>query len=478
MIGIDAGTFHTVAVEFDDKGAIHLPRRSIPSIARRIGDKTLVGWEAKLQQGIKSELILAPKLRLANATKDRALLQEIIQQLVKQALEDLVGSGASKAAVVTVPPGWNFDQCEILKEAIQARIPSIQFIHEPVALTLAALHMAPQYQTDPRLIAKLDSSEHFLVCDWGAGTVDLALIGISRHGLQYEFSCLFEHTDTEHGGTAIARDVVQAFREENKGGTSIGQDEEAYLLQAYWEGEHLGRDFSGYAPFIESRLKAAATSIAKIISGVLQKLGSEEADNVLVVLHGGPLESSELRKLLKNSVNNLRDLDDNRFVHIGSDFAKQVPNKGIPWRRDVLVAFGASLFGQNGKALPEFEYEVLLKNARGESTSSVKLAIGPNLSGRQIIQPPFTDTDYYVEVRQLRKNSQGTLTPTAVSKELAHYVRPGALLRYSVSEAGVGYACIEALEVTNTMSPKPFSDSKSAKIILPERSTRFLINMR
>ncbi len=481
MIGIDAGTFHTVAVRMHcdapPRGdVLRFPQRSIPSIAFRSGDTPVVGVDAIPYLDSDREIILAPKLQLAGAGKDLPLLQRIIRKLVYQALQDL-GVERPGSAVMTVPPSWTLEHCRILKESIEPLVPKISFLHEPIAMVLGAIYLAPQYDKDLRLAAKLDRAELALICDWGAGTVDVALVRINRAGKLHEFSCLGEVTELDQGGTAIARDVVRDFQKSRVEGESA--EKNAYRLQAHWAGDVFpGRDFSGYEPLIRKRRSVAAEVVAQRVSELLDSFAIEDRGKILCILHGGPLESPDLKLFFQEKLAVLAKLSAQQFLHIGNEFASGLSFDTIPWRRDVLVASGAALFAARGKIQPEFEYRISLRNARGELASSVMLALGPNLAGIQIVEPPNTGSDYYVEVQQLRRSPDGgDLVPTSIKAELAHYVRPRALVKYCILGADVGYACIEAREVTDTMEPGDIPDAKYARVFLPEKCTRFSIEL-
>lgn len=150
-----------------------------------------------------------------------------------------------------------------------------------------------------------------------------------------------------------------------------------------------------------------------------------------------------------------------------------MPFDKVRWRRDVLVATGASLFAARGKALPEFEYEITLKDSSGRSSSSVRLARRHNLAGIQVITPPFSGVDYYVDVQQLRRDG----TKTSIKTELSLHIRKDAVVMYRIREAGVGYALVEAIEAQNLPCPEPFPDACLDQRTLPEQSTRFSINL-
>jgi hypothetical protein len=477
MIGIDAGTFHTVAVEMRN-GALRIPKQSVPSIAVLMPNGgAIVGVKALTPEVLRSTglkpLLLAPKLELGRNQTNHQLLQKIIRELISQALDGLGGGRGD--AVLTVPPGWTFEHCEILTEALDPLGTKVRFMHEPIAMLLGAMYLAPKYKQDPRLTAKLDQAELVLICDWGAGTVDVALVHIERNGRSHEFSCLAELTEIGHGGTSIARDVVREFG--NMTDEGDGAETDAYLLQAHWANPVAGRDFSRYDVLVGERRASAADEVARKVAALLGSLSAEDRSAILCVMYGGPLESADLARLFKERLEVHAGLANKQFVHIGNEFAAGLPYDVVPMRRDVLVAAGAAIFGEGGQTLPEFEYEVVLRNARGELTSSVRLAIARNLAGIQIIEPPHTGADYYVEVNQLRRTHDGDLVPTSIKAELAHYVRPNALVKYRVVSAEVGHACIEATEVPNTMGPGEFPDARSAKVFLPEKSTRFSIDL-
>ncbi len=78
-IGIDVGTFHTVAVS--SGSLIRIPNQSIPSRALRAGPVLIVGIDTISQLNSSFERILAPKLMLDDSNKKNTDLKEVIQKL-------------------------------------------------------------------------------------------------------------------------------------------------------------------------------------------------------------------------------------------------------------------------------------------------------------------------------------------------------------------------------------------------------------
>lgn len=476
-IGIDIGTFHTVATSATQEMSVRIPRQSVPSIALRVGRSNIpiVGIDAidQLKSNLPFELILAPKLKLDGGGTRDGILQSVLRKLADQAIRNLGGQKISNV-VMTVPPGWTLEHCQLLREAVEP-IDGIQarFIHEPIALLIATMYLAPKYLGDTKLIAKLENAGSFLVCDWGAGTVDIALVKISKQGSRYEFSCVGELTDIGHGGTALARDIVREHAEKNN--VSVDIDKLAFHLQSNWQGEkYAALDFSDYEKFTKERRLLAAKSICKRVENLFNTLEITNRTDILCILHGGPIESLELRSFLQDELVKSLDFPAKQFLHIGNEFTKSLPSEQVPWRRDVLVATGASLFAACGNVFPEFEYEIALRDSFGTVSSRISLAIRHNLKGIQVISPPFTGVDYYVDVRQVRRSNG---TKTSVKAELSVHVRPNAVLMYQLKEAGVGYVLVQVTEAQNLVVPKPFDDALSDQVCLPERSTRFSIEL-
>ena len=471
-VGIDSGTFHTVATHTNGS-SIRIPTRSIQSIALlRLGKNPIVGIHAVPQMDLPLELILAPKLSLGKASVNDPILQTILRQLAQQALEDLGGKPSN--TVLTVPPGWTFEHCQILQKAVEPiGGMKVQFIHEPIALLIAAMHLAPRYTKDPRLVAKLENADLVLVCDWGAGTVDIALVQITRCGHQHEFSCIGELTELGQGGTSMAKDIISQYAEDE--GTSANIDNKmVFRLQCHWQGDHhAAQDFSCYDLITQQRRQQAADTISKKIEELFSTLKIQNRTEILCMLYGGPLESLDLRSFLEKDLIETLGFLPKQFIHIDNDFAESLPFDKVRWRRDVFVATGASLFAARGKALPEFEYEITLKDSSGHSSSSVRLARRHNLAGIQVITPPFSGVDYYVDVQQLRRDG----TKTSIKTELSLHIRKDAVVMYRIREAGVGYALVEAIESQNLHCPEPFLDACLDQRTLPEQSTRFSINL-
>ena len=473
-IGIDSGTFHTVSTFFDGDN-VWIPERSILSIALRAGNTTMVGVDAISQMETAAfELIMAPKLKLSDIGVPDQLLQSILRKLVGQSLEDL-GRRPSNA-VLTVPPGWTLGHCQILKDAIEPIASGIRFIHEPIALLIAAMYLSPKNEADPRIVAKLDGADSILICDWGAGTVDVALVKVDRKGHQYEFSCIGEFTEKLHGGTSIARGVIQDYEKSQGTGATANSEKMAYRLQEYWQGEgYRNLGFEMYEPLTRARRLLAAKTIGAKIKDLFDDLKIPNGAGILFLIHGGPLESPELRLFLEQSLVEVLEISSEQLLHIGNDFAGSLPYDQVPYRRDALVATGAALFAARGEALPEFEYEIALRDSFGQVSSSARLARSHNLEGIQVINPPYSGVDYFVDVQQLRGSAPDS--KTSIKTELRLHVRQDAVVMYRIREAGVGYVLLEAIEAQNQPAPKPFPDARSDQRQLPERSTRFSINL-
>ncbi len=484
-IGIDIGTFHTVATISTENGQVRPSRESIPSIALRAKTHTIVGVDAVLQIQLDIpgyELIQAPKLKATKDVHSDAYLRPILRKLVEQALENLGEN--SDELVLTVPPGWDINQCEFLKESVASLRIEAQFQHEPSALLIAVMHLALKHKVDPIVTAKLSSTDTVLVCDWGAGTVDVALVRIVRRNGQHEFACIGEFTEMHHGGINIAKDVICTC---NPNVTPSKVESLVYMLQAYWQDDtsvsrYEGVNFRDYDEETQKRQETAAEVVAERTKSLFDALGIEDTSQMLCVFHGGPLESFFLRDFLEQQLSNIVDIQPDQILHVGDKFSTAVASQDVPWRRDVLVSAGASLFAAKGETLPEFEYEVLLKDSFGQVSSTARLAKSQNLAGIQVISPPYTGVDYYVEIQQVRRTSDTEFhfvnqEKTAIRTELALHVRAGGVIMYRISDAGVGYAQIEAIEAQDLPNPEPFTDARSAKVKLPERSTRFSINL-
>ena len=473
-IGIDAGTFHTVAT-YAAGSSIRIPRRSIPSIALDAGKKTYVGVDATDQIGLAATtLIRNAKLSMGQKGVRDQKLELILRQLIEQAVQDL-GAAELNNIVLTVPPAWKSEHCQILQAAINPIVATkVRFIHEPIALLISAMYLAPKH-TDFSIVTKLDNADLILVCDWGAGTVDVALVQIKKDGLRHEFSCIGELTELGQGGTAIAEDVIRE-REKSKNIVVENSTEKmAFRLQEHWQGNsYPGLDFSDCDSITRNRRHEAAKVICGEIDKLFSKLGIEDRSGVLCLLHGGPLESSELRSFLENNLKETLNFLPSQFLHIGNNFSELLHSNQIPWRRDVMVAAGAALFAARGEALPEFEYEIALRDSFGKISSPVRLVRAHNLAGRLPITPPFCGVDYYVDVQQLRR---GSLLKTAIKAELRLHVREGAVVMYEIAEAGVGYARLKATEYRDLPCPMPFADARLDSKELTEHSTRFSINL-
>jgi hypothetical protein len=474
-VGIDLGTFHSVATFATNNNFGRIPKTSIRSISVRYAGDLYVGNEAIEYVDFKgSELILAPKLELKKSNYDDNELQKIIGKLAEKTLSDLKKVNAdfnSGNVVITVPPAWTFQDCKILQEAVEERSDGeihVRFIHEPIALLISTIYLAQKY--DKLLLGKLESADLFLVCDWGAGTVDIALVKVLAKGKTREFSCLGQFTNDEFGGTSIAKNAVE------KHGKDKEIDRISYHLQEYWQGEEFASiDFNSYESVVTECRQLAANTITEQIETLLNDKGIKKYNSIKCLLHGGPLESKELRSFLQKALNEKLNFSTNQFEHIGNDFAENLPFDKTPWRRDVLVSTGASLFALKGKCLPEFEYEIELKDDRGQASSSVFLAYGSNCFGKRTFTPPRTNEDYSVDVYQTR-NLDGKRIRTTIKSELHIGVRSRAVLQYQIQEAGAGYVDISVTEAKDGMEAIPFTDARRDSVRLPEHSTRFSID--
>jgi len=468
-IGIDLGTFHTVAVQKKLEGIV-FPSRSIPSIAVMLGKVPVVGVDAIQQIDLPNRMIIAPKLKLHDQSESKETISIILRKLVEQSIQDL---GANvRSAVMTVPPGWTLDDCMAIRESVSVLGLELSFLHEPIALLSAVTYLSRKGDSNPLITGLLATSEKVLVCDWGAGTVDLALVQLLHKSNGFEYRCLGESTILGEGGTNIALDIVG-----NVDGNSDLQKNEktAFRLQSAWQGFQFSTfKLDNYKSESLERRRRAANKIATATSELLERLCIDNRSEIVTLLHGGPLESKELRSALEDELSNNVGLSKSKFFTAGTEFTNDFTGiRNI--RRDCLVAAGASIYGADGEALPEFEYEIILKDSFGKSTSTIRLIKGKNLAGIQVITPPFSGVDYFVEVHQVT-TSGGSRERTPISAELKLFVRKGAVVMYRIADAGVGFATIEAAEAQDLPSPELYIDSRIESVVLPEKSTRFLVN--
>jgi hypothetical protein len=461
-VGIDIGTFHTLAVAMGS-GALTIPPRSVPSIAL-LGHVPIVGFDAITQMDLGFPLLQAPKLEMGSQRIERGLICSVLRKLANQSMAELA-MDSNQPLVVTVPPGWDLDQCNLLQEALALDGSHVQFLHEPIALLVAAWYLAPRHE-DPAFRAKLGHFDEIVVCDWGAGTVDLAVVSIAGNLSHPEFRCIGEVTISDWGGTSIARSAVEAFR--NSGGTLHTDSERtSVFLQQHWAGTHPSPvPLASIDPFVSLERRNAAIAIQVEARRLIEKCKSPS--KVLFLMHGGPLEADPLRAAFSEALVKI-GVSRDRQMHIGNDFAKRISGVAANLRRESLVALGAALYAACGRSLPEFKYRVELRDAFGKVASSARLAISPHTKGIQPVHPPYTGVDYVVDVQQMRDD--GSDTP--MRKELAIHVRPGGILLYRIAKTGVGFARIEAIEARNLPVPKAYQDAIPAAVIMPERSTRF-----
>lgn len=470
-VGIDLGTFHTVAVEVD-RAYLKFPSRSVPSIAIVVGNTSIVGVDAVRQLDLPQPIMLAPKMKLRDPGIETELVGGVLRKLVDQALRDLAPRGKQNV-VLTVPPGWGRAECEIIRSAVSLLDIGAAFLHEPVAVLAAVRTLALRDECNPVTAGQLSATKRVLICDWGAGTVDLALVEVAASKASLEFKCTTEMTRIGHGGSDIARDVIRSV---NPAMSQTDVDKSAFRLQAAWQQGNLTSFTSpAYVSATTNRRGLAAKSIAEAVASLLHASEDFDRRELLVLLYGGPLESLELRRALILELAQGAGIDSARCLPIDNEFVSQF--KSLPnLRRDCLVAFGAGIFGRSGVALPEFEYVVTLRDSFGRPASEVRLVRGRNLEGVQVVSPPFTGVDYFVDVTQIT-NSGGKRRSTNVAGELTLHVRKGAVVLYRIAEAGVGYAKIEAAEARDLPSPELFQDSRVESVLMPEKSTRFTLSI-
>jgi hypothetical protein len=468
-IGIDLGTFHTVSV-LKSQEEITLPSRSVPSIAVILGKTPVVGVDAIQQINLANRLIIAPKLKLHDHSEPKELITTILRKLVEQSTKDL---GVNiRNTVMTVPPGWNLEDCLSIQESVSVLGFAVCFIHEPIALLAAVFYLSRKKECNPSFTGRLATAKQILVCDWGAGTVDIALIEVSHKPNSIEFRCLGEKTILGEGGTNMATDIIQNVDKKS----DFNQIERmSFSLQAAWQGMGVSSfNLDKYQVETSKRRLNAAKQISKETADLLDRLCIDNRSEMVTLLYGGPMESMELRKSLLSEFSSKVGLLEKNALIAGSDFLKSFSQiKNI--RRDCLVAAGASIYGSNGEALPEFEYDIILKDSFGKPSSKIKLIKDKNLEGIQVITPPFTGVDYFVEVHQII-NRIGVREKTPISAELKLHIRKGAVVMYRIAEAGVGYAIIEASEAKDLPYPELFENSRQQSVVLPEKSTRFSIS--
>jgi molecular chaperone DnaK (HSP70) len=186
----------------------------------------------------------------------------ILRKLIEQAVQDL-GAAELNNIVLTVPPAWTSEHCKLLQAAVNPIVETkVRFIHEPIALLISAMYLAPKHTKDFSIVTKLDNADLILVCDWGAGTVDVALVQIKKDGLRHEFSCIGELTELGQGGTAIAEDVIREREKSKKSVLENSTEKMAFRLQDHWQGNsYPGLDFSDCDSITRDRRHDAAKVI-------------------------------------------------------------------------------------------------------------------------------------------------------------------------------------------------------------------------
>lgn len=464
-VGLDLGTFHTVAVEVDDDERV--PPYSVRSIAiDKNPPPAFVGSEALenlswARDGLGT-LIVAPKLRLLEGNSQiRDRLALIIARLAEEAFRSLLRAGRPQSLAVTIPPGWEREHCDVMRAALQQVVPKGAFVllHEPVALLIAGMWLSRKRQA-PEALAALNGSMRTLVCDWGAGTVDLALVQVAGTYAQPELQCLSEHTNLVWGGTHIARRSLELAR------GSSPKEHEVLLLQQHWQGDTVqGLGFENVSDHAAGVRREAVEAIREIIVNLANHGGRPE--DTLLVLHGGPLESPELAGLVRSAA---RDAGVTNHLGLGNAFASQVRKAESHLRRDALVALGAAVFAQIGEPRPEFSYRLELRDSSGLVHSAMTLKITEATQGILPIRPPYTGVDYYVGIAQMRGDQ-----PTGIRADLGIFVSAGRILLYRIARADVGFVSISVEEATDEGVPKSFEKAGKAFVELPERSTRFIL---
>lgn len=494
--GLDVGTWRTAAVGVAPDGRLHLPQTSVSGRVELHSirswaclDPLIVGQELSpedLRPSLIANLVTSPKLELRTADTERAaLLEKAIRALAHQVIGDhLFPTIDGEEVVASVPPGWDLRQCRLMARALAETATRHRFFHEPVAVLVALRWIAQQLgqhgDVGPVLpfLGSLRKRPVVLVIDWGAGTIDLAVVETKPLSDGVLYQCLFDCTIEGHGGARMAEDVAFELARRGSPVSELDASVHAVLLQSAWEDP--GRDYAGLLERDDlaqatrlRRSEASAVVVEKVTEAMLAL--QLRAGDVSIVQFGGPLESAECRHLLEGQLRRSCGFNGEQFFSASSEFLEECrrsTNGVVNVSRDAVVAIGACVFGELGRAEPEFDYLITPRDGQNRDSAPLVVSRRNGQRGTKVVCPEYTGVDYSVRVSQQRNGQD-----TALADELSLYVRPGAVVRYELS-ASVGAAHLRCSEAQKMPVPEPFSDSIVVEVAIPERSTRFTIANR
>lgn len=494
--GLDVGTWRTAAVGVAPDGRLHLPQTSVSD---RVALHSIRSWACleplivgqelspeDLRPALLANLVTSPKLELRTADSDRsALLEKAIQGLAHQVIGDhLFPTVDAEEVVASVPPGWDLRQCRLMGRALAETTTRHRFFHEPVAVLVALRWIAQEIgqhgDVAPVLpfLGGIRKRPIVLVVDWGAGTIDLAVVETKPSGEGDRYQCLFDCTVEGHGGARMAEDVTFEVASRGSPVSELDASVHAVLLQSAWEDP--GRDYAGLlqrddlAQATTIRRSQACAVVAGKVAEAMCALQLRSRD-VSIVQFGGPIESAECRLLLQGQLCRSCGFDQEQFFSASTSFLEECcrsTNGIVNVSRDAVVAIGACVFGQLGQTEPEFDYLITPRDGQNRDSEPLVVSRRNGQRGTKVVRPEYTGVDYTVKVSQQRNGED-----TALADELSLYVRPGAVVRYELG-ASVGAADLRCSEAQDIPVPEPFSDSATVAVAIPERSTRFTIANR
>jgi hypothetical protein len=475
--GIDLGTFHTTSAWFT-RGMHRYRLPQTPGASRAFSVPSRAATTpfragADLPDGEEAEIV-SPKLSFGRASSehDRMLtrvLGALARQVTAPAVWDLQTT-AGVDAVVSVPPGWTQSQCDAIRGALQSDR-AVRFIHEPIALLVGVLDLADAARDWPgarEVLGALLTSRTVVVCDWGAGTVDIATARVEPRSVRWVgsaapscresiYECLYEETVLGCGGHDLAAVVA-------------GDGRAANLLQMAWAGRcpmdvaEMSRFELAAGPHRESM----ADRVAQAILAAAEVLPKQERAETILLIYGGPLESSQLREALVRRVGPVFRSVAHVSAALVDGASRRASSLGLSAAtRESLIAMGAARFGASGDAKPEFDYELLLHRPDRANLTPVRLSKRGGQEGVTPLTPTHTGVDWHVDIWPLGR--------PADKRTVGLFVRPQATLLCRIENVDVGGVQVSVVEAADELVPRPFSDARKASARFDERSTRFSI---
>ena len=277
--------------------------------------------------------------------------------------------------IITVPAYFNEIQRQITMDAIRiSGIPLIKLLNEPTSASFAYL-----YYNDVLLQPTFDKK--ILVIDYGAGTLDLTVLEISRDNSDIEGTLcevLGTYGDNNFGGIDITKKIYKTMFNDSTIDLNLKMNiaEEIKLIlssqqNASYYCSELNKTFTYLYELFLSQMKEFSDHIISIIEETLKisEVTKEQIDDIILV--GGSFKNFYFRK------------------HISDYFSKRIiqPKMNIPHNQsltghmevllyeDIAVSVGAAIHGY----YTNMSKDVVL-------VDRIPLSIGIETVGQQMIK--------------------------------------------------------------------------------------------